>query len=611
MNQVVGMVIKPVGSVISSVFSAVFSSAWSPVVGVAGVMLCLSACEAPLSDQTSTGVQPSPKSDTGTMTQDTPTPIPLKEAYRSELGAVATVNPYATQLAADIYQRGGNAIDVAIAATFALGVVDGHNSGVGGGAFAIIRYADGRIEALDGREMAPAKAHRDMYVVNGEVDRSLSTTGPLASGIPGSVAMLEHMSQQGGKLAWADIIEPSAALAAKGFAIDKIYSGRLKRAQPVLQRFPASAAVFLDAAGNAWPTGHQLQQQDLANTYRAIGQQGSDYFYQGEFAQSTAQWMAQNGGLITQADMANYKMLVREPVLSDYRGYQVVGFPPPSSGGVHVAQMLNILENFELDTMSPVQRKHHIAEAMKLAFADRAYWLGDPDFVPVPKGLIDPVYAKALANKIQHDSVLVVNGPGQPPRAELDIFEKHTTHIATADRWGNWVAITTTVNTDFGSKVVIPGTGVFMNNQMDDFSAQPGVPNIYGLVGTEANAIAPGKRPLSSMSPTLVLKDNQPIFTLGAAGGPTIISQVLQTTSNLIDLKQSPAQALASPRIHHQWRPNKLFVEPEMPQAIKQGLQALGHELKDLGPYGSSQLIVKTSQGLDAQAEPRLAKRNQ
>ncbi len=526
-------------------------------------------------------------------------------------GAVATVHPLATEAGMNALAKGGNAVDAAVAAALTLGVVDSHNSGIGGGAFVLIRWADGSVEAIDGREMAPAAAHRDMYLVNGKADISLSMTGPLAVGIPGSVAAYEYLVKKGGKLSYADALLPAADLAEQGFPIDAIFARRLARQRDKLIRYQGSATVLLNPKGQPWPAGHTLVQKDLARTYRAIAKEGSAQFYKGDVAKLTARWMKANGGIITEADFANYQLKIREPVVSHYRDYTVYGFPPPSSGGVHVAQMLNILEGYDIKSMSELDRYHVVGEAMKLAFADRAHWLGDPDFVPVPKGLIDQGYAKRLAKSIDLAHAGVVKTHSTPPRAELDLFEKHTTHIAAADKAGNWVAITTTVNTDFGSKVIIPGTGVVMNNQMDDFSAQPGVPNAYGLVGNEANSVQPGKRPLSSMSPTIVLKGDQPVMTVGAAGGPTIITQVVQALINHLDLGKPLYEAVATPRVHHQWKPAQLYVENTLAPEIRTGLEAKGHKTKTMGPYGSTQAIALDQQGhFVSVAEPRLKERN-
>ncbi|WP_084591601.1 gamma-glutamyltransferase [Gilvimarinus agarilyticus] len=524
--------------------------------------------------------------------------------------AVATVQPRATEAAMEVLAAGGNAIDAAVAAALALGVVDGHNSGIGGGCFALVHWADGTIEALDGRETAPMLASRDMYVVDGKLQRDLSRTGALASGIPGSVAVYDYLLQKGGALKRQQVYQPAISLAEKGFAIDQIYAERLARNREVLARFDGTAQVLLDENAKPWPAGHVLQQDDLAKTYKQLAQHGAKYFYQGEFAAQAEHWMKANGGLIRKEDFAAYQMHQRAPLRSGYRGYEVVGFGPPSSGGVHVAQILNVLEPFELAKLSTLERYHVTAEAMKLAFADRAYWLGDPAFADVPKNIVSKAYGRTLSDKIALDKAAVSVEHGTPPQAEVNLFDKHTTHISVADKAGNWVAITTTVNTDFGSKVIIPGTGVVMNNQMDDFASQPGVPNAYGLVGSEANSIAPGKRPLSSMSPTLLLKDGTPVMTLGAAGGPTIITQVVQALLNTIDLKLPLAEALSASRIHHQWRPDALYLEATATPELREGLQALGHTMKVLGPYGSTQAIGLDEKGFVAVSEPRLEQRN-
>jgi gamma-glutamyltranspeptidase/glutathione hydrolase len=294
--------------------------------------------------------------------------------------------------------------------------------------------------------------------------------------------------------------------------------------------------------------------------------------------------------------------------VSSYRGFTIVGFPPPSSGGIHVAQILNILEEFELASMPETDRMHVLAEAMKLAFADRAYWLGDSDFAKVPRGLVDKQYGQFLARKISLKESVEVPSHGIPPGAESEFFSrKHTTHLTAMDAEGNWVAITATVNTTFGSKVVIPGTGVVMNNEMDDFSAQLGVPNAFGLIGAEANSIAPGKRPLSSMSPTIVLKDGMPVFTCGAAGGPTIITQAVLAIVREIDLGMSPRESLKQPRLHHQWKPDILAVEKALPEAIRMDLERRGHRIEEKNQSGVSQAIGFDDAGLlEPASDPRV-----
>lgn len=524
--------------------------------------------------------------------------------------AVATVNPYASQIAMDVVARGGNALDAAIAATFALGVVDGHNSGIGGGCFILVRLADGRVLAIDGREMAPAAATRDMFVVDGKANPELSRTGALAVGIPGSVMALDKLRQLGAQLRWRDLVLPSAELADKGFTVSHALAERLVATAPHLAKFPASAAIYLDDKQQPWAAGSELRQADLADTYRVLAKQGPAYFYQGDFARKTERWMQQNGGLITRKDFSNYQIKMRKPVVSEFAGYTLYGFPPPSSGGTHVAQILNILEQFDLQKTTSSERYHLIAEAMKFAFADRAHWLGDADFTRVPKGLIDKNYARSIAQKISLEKTTANISYGNPDVDIQHLMNKHTTHIAAADLQGNWVAITSTVNTSFGSKVVIPGTGVVLNNQMDDFSAQVGAANAFGLVGSDANAIAAKKRPLSSMSPTLVFKGEQPVMTLGAAGGPTIISQVVQTLLYRLQYDIPLAEAMAQPRIHQQWNPNLLFVEAAMPTPIQESLKQKGHELKIWPRMGASQAIELKDGKLLPVAEPRVIEQN-
>jgi gamma-glutamyltranspeptidase/glutathione hydrolase len=525
-------------------------------------------------------------------------------------GMVASVQPIATDAGVAILKSGGNAVDAAIATALTLGVVDGHNSGIGGGCFMLIRLADGRTVALDGREMAGAKATAGMFIRDGKGDTDLSQTGALASGVPGSLAVYQYATEHFGKKKLADLLAPGIEQAENGFPLGKLYAKGLANMATTMASFPPTAAIFLRPDGRPFAAGDIIKQPDLANSYRSIASDGIGWFYGGPFAQSVEKWMTANGGILTAADFANYQMKVREPLVTHYRDYTIIGFPPPSSGGVHVAEMLNILNQFDigsLEKQNPVLRVHVISEAMKLAFADRAFWLGDPDFVHVPKGLIDSNYGADLAKKISLDKCLTDVTHGIPPAANDDYFGKHTTHIAAADDQGNWVGITATVNTFMGSKVVIPGSGIIMNDQMDDFSIQPGVPNHFGLVGGDANAPGPGKRPLSSMSPTIILKDGQPVITVGAAGGPKIITQVLLVASNLIDLHDDLATAMSRPRFHHQWAPDKLWIENTFPPDVLQGLVKLGHPLDPEPPVGATQAIIRKADGTFIGAsEPRL-----
>lgn len=523
---------------------------------------------------------------------------------------VATVHPLATDAGVDAIRAGGNAVDATVAAALTLGVVDNHDSGLGGGCFILIRLADGEIVAIDGREKAPAAAHRDMYLRNGHHDANLSQTGPLAVGVPGSLEAYRLAIEQHGQCSLADLLLPAADIAENGFAIDRVYARKLKAKASELSRFEGSRSVLLKSDGSVYLEGETLKQPDLARTYRHIAEQGTDWFYRGPFAESVGRWMTANGGILTAADFATYEAKQRKPIESQYQGYTVVGFPPPSSGGIHVAQILNMLDHFDMNSLreeNPATAIHVMAEAMKLAFADRAHWLGDADFAEVPLGLVDLAYTDELAARIQLDEATEVSGHGFPPDWQTNVFGKHTTHIATADAAGNWVAITATVNTAFGSKVIVPGTGIVLNNEMDDFSIHPGVPNAFGLVGAEKNAIAPGKRPLSSMSPTIVLDARrEPVLTVGAAGGPKIITQVVSTIVNHLEIGMKLDAAVSAPRIHHQWLPDQIRVESTLSPLILEGLRHRGHEIEISEDVGITQAIARSEDGtLVGVSDPR------
>jgi len=467
---------------------------------------------------------------------------------------------------------------------------------------------NGKFVVIDGREMAPAAAKRDMYIKDGKPDTRASKVGALASGVPGALAAYELAVREHGKLPMKWHLENAAKIAEDGFKIPTAYAGRIRATARDLRRFKSSATILLNADGNSRKAGEFLKQPELAKTYRAIASNGIGWFYGGPFATITEKWMKANGGIMTAKDLANYKPKLREPVRVTYRGYEIISMPPPSSGGVHVGQILNILENFNLKKMEPNSADfiHLVTEAMKLAFADRAHWLGDADFVPVPRGLIDKAYAKKLAKRIHMDRVSKVAKYSVPPRSTEDLFNKHTTHFSCADSDGNWVACTATVNTSFGSKVIIPGTGVIMNNEMDDFSIAPGVPNAFGLLGAEANAVAPGKRPLSSMSPSIVLKDGKPILAVGAAGGPTIITQTLLAIIHTVDFDQPVKEALAQPHFHHQWAPDQVRIERKVGEKVLAELRKRGHSLKVYNQMGATQATSLRKGKFDAAHDPRL-----
>jgi gamma-glutamyltranspeptidase/glutathione hydrolase len=540
---------------------------------------------------------------------------PAAGAGGNDSGALATVHPLATEAGLAILAKGGNAVDAAIAAALILGVVDCHNSGIGGGCFLLLRLPGGKLVAIDGRETAPHDVRAEMYFREGRLDPELSRIGPLAVGTPGALAAYAYAAKEFGTMPLEKLLLPAAQLAEQGFSIDPTFAVRLAAETTSLARFSGSRAAFLRADGTPYREGERLQLPDLARTYRAIARHGIDWFYRGPFAREVEAWMEEHGGVLSAEDFDNYRVSRRRPLVTSYRGRTIVGFPPPSSGGVHVAEILNILENFDLKTANQTDLVHLAGEAMKLAFADRAYWLGDPAFANVPRGLVDPGYARKLAQKIDRQRAREVPRHGIPPRADEDLFGKHTTHIAAADRAGYWVALTTTVNTPFGSKVVVPGTGVVLNNQMDDFSIEPGVPNAYGLVGAEANRLQPGKRPLSSMSPTIMLNGKTPQLTLGAAGGPRIITQVVLTIVRMVDRGMTLRQAVAAARFHHQWRPDRLFVEMQadrfaLPTALINDLRRMGHNVQPLNYAGTTQCVGYTRDGhLIGIAEPRLPNR--
>ncbi len=514
---------------------------------------------------------------------------------------VASVNPLATQAGLNAYASGGNALDAAVATALTLGVVDNHNSGLGGGCFVLVRKPDGTILAIDGREKAPDAASRDMYLRDGKADPDLSTTGALAVAVPGAFAAYSLAVEECGDKEMADLLLPAARIAECGFRLDSVYAAKLKAMAKVLARFPGTREALLKPNGCPYTECEILRQPDLARSYRQMAEHGTAWFYRGEFAEKVGTWMAENGGILTAADFAAYEPIEREPLITTYRDWTIIGFPPPSSGGIHVAQILNILEPFDVAgefDRDPVRGTHLMVEAMKLAFADRAHWLGDSDFVDVPRGLVDKEYAKSLAERIDLTKASAVPSHNNPPKHQDEVFGKHTTHITAVDSEGYWVAITATVNTAFGSKVIVPGTGIVLNDEMDDFSSQPGVPNAFGLVGAENNAVEPGKRPLSSMSPTIVLDSKgEPVLTVGAAGGPKIITQVLLALVGMLDLEKDLKTAIATPRFHHQWHPDSVLLEETAPQEIQDGLKELGHKLEMIDKSGVAQGITRTSDG--------------
>jgi len=486
-------------------------------------------------------------------------------------GVVVAAHQVAADIGLDVLKSGGNAIDAAVATGLALGVVDQFNSGIGGGGFIIIRMADGTIRVIDGRETAPAAASRDMYLRDGEFDPDLSQLGPTAVGVPGILAAYVKALELTGTKQLTELISPSIEVAENGFELDGDYVKRYNGGIEKLKEDPASTKIYLHPDGSPLQEGDILRQPDLAKTYLKIACQGPEYFYKSEFAETLARYMKENDGLITVEDMAGYSPRMRQPVIGSYRDCEIIGMPPPSSGGVHVIQILNMLETSDVlqgKTGWDTGAIFWTSRFMGKAFEDRAAHLGDMDFYPVP-------VERRTSKEYAASSVkLIMDGKASSSK---EVGEKapalgHTTNFCVIDQWGNVVAVNQTVNLTYGAKITLPGTGVILNNEMDDFSAQPGVPNAFGLIGSEANAIAPGKRPLSSMSPTIVVRDGKPILVLGGAGGPVIITAVLEAIVDVLDFEMDLEEAQSEPRFHHQFRPNVIITEDGISTGKRFGL---------------------------------------
>ena len=490
-----------------------------------------------------------------------------RDPVRAKHGIVASTSQIASQVGVDVMKRGGNAIDAAIAVALALAVTYPAAGNLGGGGFMMIRLRDGKTTAIDYREMAPAAAHRNVYLdrdgnlITGE---GSSTVGYRASGVPGTIAGMDLALRKygSGKLTWAQLVEPARRLAAQGFPMGHLLAGSL-RGNNYLSKYPETRRIFL-RSGNFYSEGEIFRQPELAATLARIQRSGPKEFYEGLTAKLIVADMKRHNGLITMDDMRGYVAKEREPLRGTYRGHEIISMPPPSSGGAVLLEMLNILEGFELAKYdwASSERHHVTVEAMRRAFADRAEYMGDTDFVKVPvAGLIDKAYADNLRKTIRIDRASSSDEirAGQPVGYESE----ETTHFTVVDAQGNAVANTYTLNDWFGSGVVAKGTGIVLNNEMDDFAAKPGTPNLYGLIQGERNAVAPRKRPLSAMTPTFVLrKDGSLWFTVGTPGGPTIINTVLQVITNVIDYGMNIQQAIDAPRIHHQWLPDEVVWEP-------------------------------------------------
>lgn len=547
------------------------------------------------------------------------TPLPVVGAasrppVRGRFGMVASVSEIASRLGVDILKRGGNAVDAAVAVGLALAVVWPSAGNLGGGGFMVIRLANGKATAIDYREMGPAAAHRNVYLdEKGEYIKESSTYGHRAAGVPGTVAGLAFALEKYGTMKWAEVAEPARQLAANGFPVWYQLERSLQGASQQLARHPETRRIFL-RDGRPYETGEIFKQPELAATFERLIKHGPREFYEGKTAELIEASMRRAGNgrpWMTVEDLKNYKVVEREPLRATYRGYEIITMPPPSSGGVAMIQMLNILERYDLKTMGAgsSQAIHLMVEAMRRAFADRAHYLGDPDFVKVPvAALTSRAYADRLAATINlqraSTSQEVRHGQLLPHESE------ETTHFTIVDKEGNVVANTYTLNDSYGNKITVEGAGFLLNNEMDDFAPKPGSPNAYGLIQGEANAVAARKRPLSSMTPTIVLKDGKLYFAVGSPGGPTIINTVTQVLINIIDHGMNIQQAIDWPRVHHQWMPDQIVYEPFglAPDVIK-ALQKMGHKFVDRPRYmGDAEAIMieeKTGLRLGA-SDPRL-----
>ena len=498
----------------------------------------------------------------------------------AEHGMVVSAQHLASKVGVDVLQRGGNAVDAAVAVGYALAVVYPAAGNLGGGGFMTVQLADGRKTFLDFREKAPLAATANMYLdKDGNVIKGLSTNGHLAVGVPGTVSGMEYAREKYGTKKRAELIAPSIQLAEKGFALEQGDIDMLWTSTADFQKDPVSGAIFLNK-GEPFQVGQKLVQKDLAKTLRAISQNGTDGFYKGWVGQAIVASSQAGKGIITQADLDQYKTRELAPVECDYRGYRVVSAPPPSSGGVIICEMLNILEGYPLKDLGfrSAQSVHYQIEAMRHAYVDRNSYLGDPDFVKNPlERLLDKGYAEKIRAAIDPKKAGVSKDikPGVAPHEG-----SNTTHYSITDQWGNAVSVTYTLNDWFGAKVTAAKTGVLLNNEMDDFTSKVGVPNMYGLVQGEANAIAPGKRPLSSMSPTIVSKDGKPVFVVGTPGGSRIITAVLHTILNVVDYGMNVQEAVDAPRFHQQWLPDVTNVETfALSPDTRKILTDMGHNL--------------------------------
>ena len=524
-------------------------------------------------------------------------------------GMVSTQEKLATQVGLEVLKEGGNAIDAAVTIGFALSVTLPRAGNLGGGGFMLIHSANTKeIVAIDYRETAPLGATKDMFLdENGEVDPDKSKFTHLAVGVPGTVAGMALALEKYGTFSLKKALEPAIDLAENGFPVSQDLYESLIFAQERLQRSPSSKEIFYKDGNNPYEVGELLIQKDLAKSLKLIAEEGIEAFYQGEIGEKIVEDSLANGGIMTKEDLASYQPVIREPIKGNYRDYRIYAMSPPSAGGVHLVQMLNVLEKFPIRDLgfNRANTLHLLTEVMKLSYADRSKFLGDPDFVDVPVSqLISEEYADTLRSKINLNkatpSVEIL--PGNP----LAIEESpETTHYSVMDQEGNVVSNTYTLNFSYGIGWTVAGTGILLNNEMDDFAAKPGVANAFGLIGGEKNTIEPGKRMLSSMTPTIVLKEGKPFLVTGSPGGSTIITTVLQLIINVIDHQMNIAEATNAPRIHHQWQPDQLFVENALNGDTIELLKAKGHFIVTTGAWGSTQSIMSVEGIMYGASDPR------
>ena len=524
-------------------------------------------------------------------------------------GMVAVQNGIAAEVGAAVLAEGGNAVDAAVAVGLALAVTLPRAGNLGGGGFMLVHLAEeGETVAIDYRERAPGAATRDMFLdFEGNVDNDAARRSYLSVGVPGTVAGLYHAQSNYGTLSWAEVVAPAIELADRGIRVSNDLATALSRRRESLGRHPETRRVFYKADGEPYAPGEVLRQPELAWSLRQLAQYGPDAFYRGAIADRIVADMARNGGLITHEDLDDYRIAVRAPVRGSYRGYDIVSMPPPSSGGVLLIQMLNVLEQFDIAGagFGSARAIHLMTESMRTAYADRSRHLGDPDYHQEPVDwLMSKAYAREVARTI--DVRKARRSEDVAPGVNAGYESPDTTHYGVIDAMGNAVVNTYTLNFSYGSGITVPGTGILMNNEMDDFSSKPGVPNGFGLLGGEANAIAAGKRPLSSMTPTMVFRDGEPVLLTGSPGGSRIITTVLQVIVNVIDHQMAVQDAVAAPRFHHQWLPDRLSLEPGFSPDTLQRLRDLGHTVSpSRWMMGSAQSILVDGEYQRGAADPR------